>query len=331
VSFTITPVDILTETFEDWVIVTNAICNALATQVLTANTTAGVTSGNSILVGIFQSNVFVVNTGIRGGNISVAAAIVLDSNLDFGGQSLIGNTGGLINVGSDVSINSTTLKTPQLFLGTGTGSNANATHLVIRNITANSVSANVSVANNLTVNTGTFANLTSNNFTSNSVVGNTGTFANLTSNNFTANDITANTGTWSNLTVENLSVNNMVVESISQGPSVSVGDAIQLFAVSYDSLTTVMSTVDSWLKSTFRATEYYLTTRLSGVNAHQVAKLLVIHDGSDAYLTEFGTISTNTDFTLYQVTTNTTHVLLQANTSAAANARGLAVRISATT
>lgn len=328
-AITITPVSISLDTFEDWVIVTNAICNAIATQVLTANSTAGVTSGNAILVGMMQSNVFVVNTNIRGGNLTVSAAINLQSNLTFGGQALIGNTGGLINIGNDVSANATAIKAPELLLGVG--ANANATHIVIRNITANSVAANVSVANNLTVNTGTFANLTCNNFTANDVNANTGTFKNLFSNNFTSNNITCNTGSWQNLTVENLSVNNMVVESISQGPSVSVGDAIQLFAISYDALTTVMSTVDSFVKATYRSTEYYLTTRLSGVNAHQVTKLLVIHDGADAYLTEFGTISTNTDFTLYQVTTNTTHVLLQANTTAAANARGLAIRMTATT
>lgn len=60
---------IATDTFASWVAKTNEIAYSLSTAVLSSNTSAGVTSGNSYLNGTFSANTVAVVQGLRGGNV----------------------------------------------------------------------------------------------------------------------------------------------------------------------------------------------------------------------------------------------------------------------
>lgn len=93
-------VDILTETWETLILRLNAVLNSLSTEILTANSTLGIT-GNSTysrfgqLYGGLAANTIAVSTRLRGGNNATSNNLNITSNTDIG-------------VITSVSINSTT-------------------------------------------------------------------------------------------------------------------------------------------------------------------------------------------------------------------------------
>lgn len=86
--------------------------------------------------------------------------------------------------------------------------------------------------------------------------------------------------------------------------------------------------VDSFVVAS-RATEYTLTVQDNAQNAFQLSKCLVIHDGGDAYLTEYGIVASNTTagiLAAFSANANATHVRLIA-TPTVANAQIKATRL----
>jgi hypothetical protein len=71
-------VDISVDNFGAWVTKTNQAAYNLSTVVLTANGTAGVTSGNAYLSGIFSANTISVVQGLRGGNVADPSTTTLN-------------------------------------------------------------------------------------------------------------------------------------------------------------------------------------------------------------------------------------------------------------
>ena len=67
---------------------------------------------------------------------------------------------------------------------------------------------------------------------------------------------------------------------------------------------------DSFLKANFRSAEYLVSTTNLAANGYEVTKLLVIHDNGDAYLSEYGTITTNNHLCVFTVGCNTTHAIV---------------------
>lgn len=98
-------VDIITDSFEVWLLQTNELLNAFSTEIITANTTVANTGNNTIartaqLWGTFGANTITVSTALRGGNVATgnSANLVITSNVtayvaaDAGIRVLVGNS-----------------------------------------------------------------------------------------------------------------------------------------------------------------------------------------------------------------------------------------------
>jgi hypothetical protein len=73
--------------------------------------------------------------------------------------------------------------------------------------------------------------------------------------------------------------------------------------------------VDSFTKASYYAAEYLVYVKDNVANNRSVSKLVVLHDGgttiSNAFVTEYSTMNTNTAMGVFGVYTNTTHTILQ--------------------
>jgi hypothetical protein len=80
-----------------------------------------------------------------------------------------------------------------------------------------------------------------------------------------------------------------------------------------------LQTLDTFASGTYRSAKYLIQTK-NGVN-HQVSEALVIHDGVNAYITEYGQIYTSGTIPLITLsaTTSAPNIVLQAVGSAAGN------------
>ena len=97
-------VDIITDSFEVWLLKSNELLHALSTEIITANTTYANTGNSAVsrtaqLYGTFGANNIVVTNTLRGGNVNgLTANLVITSNatayvaLDAGIRVLVGNT-----------------------------------------------------------------------------------------------------------------------------------------------------------------------------------------------------------------------------------------------
>jgi len=60
-----------------------------------------------------------------------------------------------------------------------------------------------------------------------------------------------------------------------------------------------------------RSAEYCLTITDQGSSSYQISKILLIHDGSTAKVTEYGVISSNASLGYFSATANSSHALLK--------------------
>lgn len=143
----------------------NSIINALASEIVTANSDANgmLTTGNAFVAGIFGASNVAVSVGLRGGNVQSVANLLVVSNASFGNSTQNVFVGfGTLLVNGVVTINTT---------GTFTGANVttNTTTVAVGNTTVNVVINSSSVytptgtlmigtgAPNTTVNSSMFA------------------------------------------------------------------------------------------------------------------------------------------------------------------------------
>lgn len=107
-SYPISNVNILTETFESLIIRQNALAWLATNDILTANAT-GADTGNTTtskigrLYGTFMSNTVIVQDVLRGGNVTTSANLTVTSNAYIFGAVTMANT---LAVTGNVSINS---------------------------------------------------------------------------------------------------------------------------------------------------------------------------------------------------------------------------------
>jgi hypothetical protein len=80
--------------------------------------------------------------------------------------------------------------------------------------------------------------------------------------------------------------------------------------------TSSATTIASFNATTYRSMEAFITTTDSANTEYEVAKALVVHDGTTAYVTVYGqTSSTGSDLSTYSATLSAGSVLLQAVSS----------------
>lgn len=111
------------------------------------------------------------------------------------------------------------------------------------------------------------------------------------------------------LNVNNATIANLVVTTLSLGSTISIGD----FSDSYVTKTTSNTsnqTIDNFSFSTHRSAEYLISIKDNNANNFQVSKILIVHDGVDAYMTEYGIIVSNSTMGTMSAAANTTDALL---------------------
>lgn len=75
-------VNTATDTFQSWVTRTNDIVTFCNTEVVSVNSTVGVTAGNGFVTGIFGGNTIVAST-VRGGNVTSSGNLAFSTNSSF--------------------------------------------------------------------------------------------------------------------------------------------------------------------------------------------------------------------------------------------------------
>lgn len=159
----------------------------------------------------------------------------------------------------------------------------------------------------------TWYNLTSNVVTmlANEVVtANTGG-ALTTGNGFVIGVFGANTVVASNLQGGNTSVSaNLVVTSNCNFNTGLTLNNVECLNVNTTTTGTTSQVVDSFLISTWRSVEYTLTIKNGVANGYQMSKLLVLQDGGNAYVTEFGVLQSNGTQGAFTATANSIAVIL---------------------
>jgi hypothetical protein len=68
--------------------------------------------------------------------------------------------------------------------------------------------------------------------------------------------------------------------------------------------------MDSYELATYNAIEYVIHLKNNVANGYQVTKLLTVHNNTTAFVTEYGTISTNNTLGVFSATTNATHAII---------------------
>ncbi len=144
-----------TDTFQAWLDRTNLLAGLLSTEVITANSSLGVTTGNAHIEGRLSSNVLIAASSLRGGNTSTSNTLVITSNVAAGQHLTVANT---LTVGGSSQLNT-----------------VNAASLDISSI--------IRVGNNLTINTSAF------------FAGNSSANVKITPNDFTLGNVYANSTT----------------------------------------------------------------------------------------------------------------------------------------
>lgn len=335
------------DTFQMLIALSNTLVTTINTVVMTANSDANgsQTTGNSYLIGQFGANVLVVYDTLRGGNFTTAGTLTLGSNLDFQAMTLAGNSGALINIGTTVSLNSSFLVVPAVNVSANatSGFQANTTAIVLNNKTYTNLDPHIIVANNGT-NVGdqprinfvsggaislTAVNEVSNNMVTVTISVNGASLGLGFSSNTQVlfNDSSSSNGS-AGLTFDK-TTNNLTLGNTFNLTSLRIGSTYTQNSVSQTVQTASQVILDFWPLTDFRAADYCLTVKDNTANAHQVVRLLLIHDAGTASLAEFGTVSTNTDIATFATTVNATHAhLLYTGATANTTIKGSKVLIS---
>jgi len=85
--------------------------------------------------------------------------------------------------------------------------------------------------------------------------------------------------------------------------------------------TSVITSVvlDSFFLTDYRGGEYLISIKDNNANAFQVSKVLILHDGGVAAITEYGSLLTNTNIGVFTASTNATHAILNYTAGATNN------------
>lgn len=115
--------------------------------------------------------------------------------------------------------------------------------------------------------------------------------------------ITSGANVAGNLVANNIASNILAVSSI-------VFPNTNLDSISIATAANTVHVIDSFLKASYRSADYLFSMKDNDANNYQTTRLMVIHDGTNALSTEYGTIFTNTSIGVFETTTNTTHVIV---------------------
>jgi hypothetical protein len=287
---TVTPVTVTTDTFETWVTRTNTVIDIMSNYAVTANNEANgsLTTGNGFVNGIFGANTIVVPAEIRGGNVQSSQPLVI-------GQSASQNNSFTYTIGNSTVnnfANSTVVRIGTATVNiqsTGSLLSFNASATVNSQVNSTYMVFNASATTNAQINSTAFR-----------VQNSTVTF-DLTkptaSQVSDADFFIASDGTWK--TLETVNDTSRITGSTSG---------------------TSEQKVDDFLKASWNGGEYLFYFKDNAANSHQTGRILVLHDdnNTDAFVSEYGRISSNALLGSFTATANTTHVLVNFTPTVAA-------------
>ena len=226
-----------------------------------------------------------------GGTLGVVGAATLSNTILITGSATLSNTinvVGAANLQSSANIGGTLGVVGAALLSNTLGVTGLITGSSGANITGTtntSVALNVGANVNLTTSQFFIGNSSSNVVINSSSIS-TGSIA-VNSSMITISGVNVATTTSLTTIVNNLGISNSVVFT---GTSSQVLDS-----------QTLVST---------RSAEYIISANNNTVNAYQVSKILIIHDGTSAYVTEYGTMYTNTAVVTISAGANSTHMFV---------------------
>jgi len=299
----INSVVIATDTFSSLITKTNQVISAIGSEVITANSSndGANTTGNTTLIGIFNANTVAVGTALRGGTVNAAANLTISSNASFTGANA-SFSANVIITNSVTSINAVTMYVtgPTLNVSSNATFSANLTasgnRLAISS-NANFTGANTYLASTITTITGNTLAVSSNT-------------VNITSN---AVNITSNT-----LFTGSVEVTDNITMMGEWRHGMGGMDGIQTHLANNDIGATTGSPISiySWIAADYKGGDITSVVK-NGANV-RVSKILIVTDGTNAYLTEYATLHSPTSANLgvYSISANTTHAILRFNQTA---------------
>jgi hypothetical protein len=169
-------VDIITDSFEIWLLETNELLHALSTEIITANTTFGITGNSTIsrtaqLWGTFGANNIVVSTALRGGNANGDPGSTANLVITTNATAYVAATAD-IRVLAGNSTSNSFINPIGVYLGLGSANSFVNTSAIITQSSA-TVNTNISSTRIQIANSTTTANVTSSSFTTGLFTGNT--------------------------------------------------------------------------------------------------------------------------------------------------------------
>lgn len=289
-SKTLSSINTASDTFQNWVDRTNDIITLIDTEAITANSAGALTTGNGFVNGVFGSNTLVA-TFVRGGNVTTNSVLTFQTNTAFNANVLISQQLAVTNTvafSNTLSVTgNATFSNTLAVTGAVTFSNT-ATIAGLANAAGG---INTTTANATSINVGANVNLT----TSYLNIGNSSVNVVINSTSIVTGSVTVNSS--------------MIVVG---GSNVATVAALSGLGISNTITFTGTSSqvMDSISLSSTRSVEYLISANNNTANAYQVSKILVIHDGTTAYVTEYGTMYTNTSVVSISAGANATHVFI---------------------
>lgn len=295
---TINSVVIATDTFSSLITKTNQVISALGSEIITANSSndGANTTGNTNLIGIFGANTVAVGTALRGGTVNAAANLTISSNASFTGANA-SFSANLVITNSATTVNAVTMYVtgPTLNVSSNTAFSGNVTvsgnRLTISG-NANFTGANATLGSTVT------------NITSNTLAISSNT-VNITSN---AVNITSNT-----LFTGSVEVTDNITMMGEWRHGMNGMDGIQTHVANGDIGATTGSpiAVYNWMMNDYKGGDF--TSVIKNGSTARVSKILIVTDGTNAYLTEYATLHSpaGANLGVYSITANTTHAILR--------------------
>jgi hypothetical protein len=128
------------------------------------------------------------------------------------------------------------------------------------------------------------------------------------------------------LTSTVVAVGNSSVNSIINSTSIGT-TGYSIFSINVQTSNTDSQVIDYFSINSYRTADYVISLKNNSANAFQSAKLLIVHNDGNAYVTEYGVLSTNTSLGSFSANANSTHCRLLF-TPTAANTQVKGVRTS---
>ena len=125
------------------------------------------------------------------------------------------------------------------------------------------------------------------------------TFAHIYVNNVFSNSITSYSGDLN------------VVANTEVTGTIGINGISETYTNTYSYSSNAVATVDSYSAAAFRSAEYTVQATDAATSSYHFTKLLVTHDGSTGYVTEYGTINNNGNLLTFTVDINAGNVRLR--------------------